>query len=169
LRRPATLKPWLTEEGLLDWLRSAQKVDEYRRRLSIWLTHLGRWSAREISELSGVSVQAVWLWVGQYNRKGPGGLGRTGRGGRRWAFLSTADEQRFLAGWQEQAAQGRIITAKQMHADLCRRIGKPVSLAFVYRLLHRHQWRKLGPRPRHVKGSVMAQEEFKKNYRRRSR
>ena len=107
--------------------------------------------------------------MGQYNHRGPDGLGRAGRGGRRWSFLSLTDEQQFLDTWKTQAEQGRVITAQQIHADLCRRIGKVVSLAFVYRLLHRHQWRKLGPRPRHVKGSVAAQEDFKKNYRKKSR
>ena len=46
---------------------------------------------------------------------------------------------------------------------------KEVSLAYVYRLLRRHQWRKLGPRPRHVKADPEAQEAFKKNSRSSSR
>jgi hypothetical protein len=37
-----------------------------------------------------------------------------------------------------------------------------VSLAYVYRLLHRHGWRKLGPRPRHPKAQPAVQERFKK-------
>jgi len=37
-----------------------------------------------------------------------------------------------------------------------------VSLAYVYRLLRRHQWRKLGPRPRHVKAIPRPKKSLKK-------
>jgi len=54
---------------------------------------------------------------------------------------------------------------KQMLPEICQVAGAEVSLAYVYHLLRRHQWRKLGPRPRHVKADPQAQEEFKKNFR----
>jgi hypothetical protein len=43
-------------------------------------------------------------------------------------------------------------------------VGHEVSLGYIYALLKRHRWRKLGPRPRHVKAKREIQEEFKKNY-----
>jgi hypothetical protein len=61
------------------------------------------------------------------------------------------------------------LTVRQMHRRLCQRTGKEVSLGYVYRLLHRHQWRKLGPRPRHVQAHPQAQEDLKKNSRKSSR
>jgi len=151
----------------LDWVRSSRTADEYRRRVAVWLIHFEKWSAHEIGEMIGVSVQAVWLWVGQYNKQGPEGLLRTGRGGRRWAFLTEEEERKFLTGWDERALCGQIITVKQMHEEVCRRIGKPVSLDYIYRLLHRNRWRKLGPRHRHVKVNLDRQDAFKKNFRKR--
>jgi transposase len=148
-------------------MRSAKTAEEYRKRVVLWLTHFEKWSARDIGEMTGASVQSVWLWVGQYNEHGPDGLERTGRGGRRWAFLSEEAEQKFLSGWEERAGQGQIITVKQMHGEVCRRIGKQVSLDYVYRLLHRNRWRKLGPRLRHVKANTEEQDAFKKNSLRR--
>ncbi|MGH9431358.1 MAG: helix-turn-helix domain-containing protein, partial [Terriglobia bacterium] len=65
---------------------------------------------------------------------------------------------------QPHEKKGRILTAPQIHAQLCQATGKKVSRAYVYRLLHRHRWRKLGPRPRHVRASGLRQEEFKKNF-----
>lgn len=53
--------------------------------------------------------------------------------------------------------------APKMNQQLCQAAGREVSLAYVYRLLHRHGWRKLGPHPRHVKAERERQEEFKKN------
>ena len=113
----------------------------------------------------GISKQAVWLWVGQYNRNGPEGLVRQGRGGRRWSLLSWSKEEALLKSFEKRALEGEVITAKQMLPKICQATGEEVSLAYVYRLLRRHQWRKLGPRPRHVKADPEAQEAFKKNCR----
>ena len=40
--------------------------------------------------------------------------------------------------------------------------GKAVARSTVYRLLERHGWRKVVPRPRHPKADVAAQAAFKK-------
>ncbi|MFA5863953.1 MAG: winged helix-turn-helix domain-containing protein [Phycisphaerae bacterium] len=45
------------------------------------------------------------------------------------------------------AQSGKVLTARQLHAQANRAVGREVSVAYVYRLLHRHDWRKLGPRP----------------------
>ena len=113
----------------------------------------------------GVSKQAVWLWVSQYNKDGLEGLVRQGRGGRRWSLLSWPREEALLKSFEKKALGGELITVKQMLPKICQAAGEEVSLAYVYRLLRRHQWRKLGPRPRHVKADPQAQEEFKKNSR----
>jgi transposase len=165
MRRPASIQPWLSPEDLQTWVREAPNREQYQKRLAIWLTHIGPFPAHQVATLLGVSQQAVWLWVGQYNGQGPAGLQRRGRGGRRWAYLSLAEEQAFLASLEERAGQGRVLTAKQIHDELCRQVGKKVSLGYLYRLFHRHGWRKLGPRPRHVKASPEKQDEFKKNSR----
>ena len=109
------------------------------------------------------SLQAVWLWVSQYNQRSPEGLKRAGRGGCRWDFLSWEQEEAFLANLQERAQRGQILTASQMHAQLYQATGKKLSLAYVYRLLHRRHWRKLSPRPRHIRSNPPRQEEFKRN------
>ncbi|MGO8789136.1 MAG: winged helix-turn-helix domain-containing protein [Terriglobia bacterium] len=168
MRRPASIRAWLSPEDLQTWVREGQGRDEYQRRLAIWLTHIGPFPAHQVATLLGVSKQAVWAWVSQYNRYGPPGLERQGRGGRRWGYLSWEDEQDFLASLQERAQQGQILTGRQIHRQLCQRTGREVSLGYVYRLLHRHQGRKLGPRPRHVQANPRAQEEFKKNSRKSS-
>jgi transposase len=70
-----------------------------------------------------------------------------------------------LQARQEAAGRGQILTAPQLRAGLEKLTGRQVSLAYVYRLLHRHGWRKLGPRPRHPQAQPTVQEEFKKNSR----
>lgn len=74
----------------------------------------------------------------------------------------------LLLSWEQRALRGEVLTAAQLQPEVEAKVGQPVSRDYVYRLLHRHQWRKLGPRPRHLKADLQAQEEFKKNSRRRS-
>jgi transposase len=90
------------------------------------------------------------------------GLHRAGRRGRRWVFLKWEQEQRFLEKQLQAAARGEVLTATQLHKQLQKITGREVSLGYVHRLLCRHGWRKLGPRPRHPKAQPKTQEEFKK-------
>ncbi len=165
MRRPAEVAPWVSETELLEWLRDAITVAEHQRRMAVWLTHFRRWHACEIAEMLGVSVQAVWKWVGQYNHQGPTGLERRGRGGRRWFYMSEEQERALLGSLEERAAQGDLMTARQILPLVSKAAGREVSLGYVYGLLHRRAWRKLGPRPHHVKGDAEAREQFKKNSR----
>ena len=162
MSRQLRIDPWLTDVELLAWTQDAATRAEYQRRLTIWLAYLEGWPAHRVARALGVSIPAVWKWVSQYNREGPKGLERVGRGGRRWAFLTLEQERDLLAEVQEQAGRGQVLTAKQLLPRLGQVTKRKVSLDYVYRLLHRQGWRKLAPRPTHVKADPAAQEAFKK-------
>ena len=163
MRRPVRIEPWMSLDELLAWLREAPDRDAYQRRLAIWLTVIGPFHAHEVARMLGVSKQSIWLWISQYNKDGPEALERSGRGGRRWSLLSWAQEEQILHRFRQRAMQGQVITARALLPEISKSSGKEVSLGYVYKLLHRHGWRKLGPRPRHVKSNLKAQEAFKKN------
>jgi hypothetical protein len=55
----------------------------------------------------------------------------------------------------------------QIWQAYAQRIGHDVDDSTIYRLLNRHGWRKLMPRPRHPQADPQAQEQFKKNFQRR--
>lgn len=167
MRNPSQLRPWFSPEELLAWVQEAGNRMDYQKRLAIWLTRAGPFHAADVARYLGISKQAVWLWVGQYNRQGPEGLERTGRGGRRWGYLTPEEEGELLAGFLERASRGEVVTALHLHRDICRRLGREVSIAYVYKLLHRNHWRKLAPRPHHPKANTEAQETFKKTSRTR--
>jgi len=150
MRRPASIHPWLSPTALQAWVRKAHNREEYQKRLAVWLTHIGPFPAHRVATLLAVSKQAVWLWVSQYNLQGPRGLQRRGRGGRRRAYLTLAEEKAFLAEREERIRQGRVVTTRQMHGELCRQLGKRISLGYLYGLLHRHGWRKGKPSRRLV-------------------
>ena len=85
------------------------------------------------------------------------------RGGRRRENLTPAEEVNFLAPFLEKAKEGGILIVGEIKEALDARLGRKVSLASVYNLLHRHNWRKLAPDMRHPKSDVATQDDWKKN------
>jgi transposase len=65
--------------------------------------------------------------------------------------MSLDEERAFLAEHLAQAENGDLLTAKQLASALQKKLGQEVSIDYIYGLLHRHQWRKLTPRPHHTK------------------
>ncbi len=169
MRKPSSLTLWFTALQLMAWVKEAPDKAAYQRRLAVWLTQAGPFSAHRVAELLAVSTQAVWKWLGEYNTVGPSGLDGKGRGGRRWGWMTLDEERAFLARHLRQAEAGDLLTAKQLRPALQKAVGHEVSLAYVYGLLHRHQWRKLTPRPHHAQQDAAVMADFKKNFRSRSK
>src|SRR5688572_3848787 len=162
MRRPGDVKPWLSEEQMAAWVRSAPSKDAYQRRLAVWLTRREHLPAERVGELLQVRRETVTRWLGRYDREGPQGLGGPGRGGRRWGLLTPEGEASLLADLRERAERGDVLTAEQSRHVVCEQTGAEVSPQMVYRLLARHGWRKLAPRPRHPKADPQAQAAYKK-------
>ncbi len=75
--------------------------------------------------------------------------------------------------WQEsrgqQAESGKIATISQIQRAYEAKVGHEVDESTMYRLLNRHDWPKLMPRPRHPQANPQEQEQFKKPLKRRLR
>ena len=84
-------------------------------------------------------------------------------GGRRRQNMTPEEEAAFLAPFFEQAKHGGILVVAPVKAAYEKALGRKVPDSTVYRLLARHGWRKIAPRPRHPKGDPQAQEAWKKN------
>ena len=123
--------------------------------------------AEEIALHTGVSATTVHRVISNYNRLGPTALETPGKGGRRHEYLSLQEEKEFLAPFFAQAESGEIATVAQIQPAFEARVGHEVDESTIYRLLARHGWRKLMPRPRHPQADLQAQAQFKKNLKRR--
>jgi hypothetical protein len=55
-----------------------------------------------------------------------------------------------------------MLTVAEIQQAYQEQLGKAVAPSTIYRLLDRHGWRKVVPRPRHPKADVAAQAAFKK-------
>jgi transposase len=150
-------------------------VDEIKERMHLdarpWVRH--HWwiiynalvaprKAEEIALHTGTSVTTVHRVISTYNRLGPAAVETPGKGGRRHQYLTLEEEQAFLAPFFRQAECGEIATVAQIQGAFEERVEHQVDGSTIYRLLDRHGWRKLMPRPKHPQADPHAQEQFKK-------
>jgi transposase len=87
-----------------------------------------------------------------------------GKGGRYNSYLTEEEEREFLAAFIEKAKQGQIATVKEIQQGFEKRVKSKVEESTIYRLLDRHKWRKIAPRPSHPKTNSAEQEELKKSF-----
>ncbi len=144
MRPPAKIKDWLSIEKMFQWVQSAPDKSAYKCRMAVWLTHTGKLHAAKVADILGVSKQAIWLWIRQYNKWGPAGLERRGRGGRRWGLMNPQEEKQLVTPMLRQAETGSPLPASTVQEKVEERLQRKVSKAYVYRLLKRNGWQ--GPR-----------------------
>jgi transposase len=140
MRPPAQIKDWLTLEAMFQWVQNAPDQAAYRCRMAVWLTHTGRLHAAKVAHILGVSKQAVWLWIRQYNELGPAGLERHGRGGRRWGLMAPTQEAELLRPFFRGVRSGHALKPDAVQHAIEAKLQRNVSKSYVYKLLRRHGW-----------------------------
>jgi transposase len=164
VRSPAAIVSWMNDEELERWVREAPTKEAYRRRLAIWWTACRGLYATDIATLLHASQRTVRWWIHQYNQSGPDALEMTNWGGRRWSYLPETEERAVLSGLRPRARKGRLVTVDEMRDTVEKHVEHPVSETYLLGLLHRHGWRKIEPRPQHVKSNPAAQEAYKREF-----
>lgn len=153
----------LSEDEILSRMKRTVGFWRVQKWLAILIATVDPCPAQKIAKHTGLAEQTIHNLISSYNRLGPKALDGPGKGNRGRAYLSLEEEQVFLKPFFERAATGRIATAREIHKALEKRLGCSAHITSVYRLLKRHGWRKLAPRPVHVEARKERRAEFKKN------
>ena len=156
-------------ETLAVRMREAKTKAEFQRAQCVWLRVALDLSDDEIATAVGWSPNTVRCLQSRFRRRGEAALIGVGRGGRRHQNLTVAQEDEVLRPFLEQAASGGVLEVGRIKTAYERAVGHAVPRSTIYRLLARHGWRKLAPRPHHPKAKSNLQEEFKKNSSRSSK
>ena len=130
-----------------------------------WIIYNAQVSPRKADEIAlhtGVSATTVHRVIARYNRFGPAVIEHSAKGGRHHEYLTLEQEQAFLQPFFVRAEQGEMATVEQIQQALEAQVNHEVHVNSIYRLLHRHGWRKLAPRSPHPKANPEEQEAFKK-------
>ena len=160
--RPQKPFPVGTAERMKQLLASTNSLSEYRRIQSIYLRAKYGYSAVQIADMVGFKIQTIRNLHAAYLKEGEAVLSMIGKGGRYRSNLSAEQEEALLAAFEVDGKLGEIVEVSQIQQAYEQHLGRPVPNSTVYRLLHRHGWRKLAPRSHHPKGDETRIEQFKK-------
>ena len=148
--------------SLEELLKGTKTKSDFRRVQCIWLRAAFAMSSDEVALAVGFSPATVKKLWSQYFSGGEEVLIGQGRGGRRRANLSLEEEQKLLVHFFDKAESGEVLVVNEVKAAYEKAVGRTVPKSTVYRMLARHGWRKIAPRPRHPKADPQKMEAFKK-------
>ena len=160
--RPRTQIPTAQVGAIRRAMLAAPNTSTFQRLQCLWLRAKQDLATEAIAQTVGLSLSHVRRVWSDYLRGGlPAAQGRP-KGGRRHQHLSVAQEQALLAPLQQQAQAGELVTVAQIKQRYQTQVGRAVPASTVYRVLARHQWRRVQPRPKHPKDNPQARRAFKK-------
>jgi transposase len=150
------------KRSLKELLRKTKTKADFQRVQCIWLRATLGMPSDQVALAVGFSPATVKKLWSQYFSGGEEILIGRGRGGRRRANLSLEEEETILAHFFEKAKNGGVLVVNEVKAVYEEAVGHSVPKSTVYRMLARHGWRKIAPRPRHSKADPQEMEAFKK-------
>lgn len=160
--RPRTEIPAAQVGVIRRAMLAARSPSTFQRLQCLWLRAQQDLATEAIARIVGLSVSHVRRVWSDYLRGGLAAAQGRPKGGRRHQNLTVKQEAKLLAPLQQAARQGRLITAVRLKTRYETRVGHAVPDSTVYRLLARHQWRQVTPRPKHPKDNPAARAAFKK-------
>ena len=147
---------------LEEFRKSKWKASEFRRYLCVWLRVESGMSAEEIASAVGLHADTVRVIQRNFIAIGKEAFCGEGKGGRRNQFMTFEEEAEFLKDFIESAGEASLLVVNEIKAAMEEKVGQEVHKTTVYRILKRHDWRKIKPRPKHSKQDKEAVEAFKK-------
>ena len=154
-----------TIDALAERLKKAEGKPEFQRIQCILLRATLGASAKNIAQVVGWTTGTVRVMHSQYAKEGDAFFEIAQRGGRHRQNMTIEEEARFLEPFYDRAKSGGILVASEIKRAYEAMLGRQVAESTVYRMLARHGWRKIAPRPRHPKADPAAQAAFKKTRR----
>lgn len=151
-----------TVARLAERLKLANSHSQYQRIQCVLIRATLGSSAAQIAQLLGWSTATVHVLHSRWAKEGDAIFDLRARGGRHRQHLDPQQEQELLAPFVERAQAGGMLTVAEIQLAYQEQVGKAVAASTIYRLLDRHGWRKVVPRPQHPKADATAQAVFKK-------
>ena len=145
-------------------LKLSKNTFEYIRLQCLMLIAEKNMRLQEISEIVGYNYKSVGNIITKYFKEGlQGMLGENRKGGNK-RNLSVEEEDAFIQPFMKKAEQGKLLIVAKIHLAYEELVGHSVPPSTVYRMLARHNWRKIMPRSKHPKANPADQEAYKKNH-----
>jgi transposase len=162
-------RPFIVDEKVNSLASSLCLANEsgtdIKKSLSVLLASEAGLNVETIAKVLRIDKRTVFRYRDELKSDAHGlrSQAETSWGGRRNSYLTEKQEKQFLSEWEQSALSGNIVSMDAIHAALIEYLGHDVSPSTTYRMLLRHNWRKIKPDTRHPKSDTAMQEEFKKN------
>jgi len=134
---------------LKEALKNKENQKWYRKIQAVLLQAEGN-SYDKIANVTKLSQRTIGRAVQTYATRGIEGLLVENRKSNNY-YMTFTQEKEFLEQFIDKATKGQVITVNDMLIEYRKETGKKMTEPAFYRLLKRHGWRKLMPRPRHPK------------------
>ena len=142
--------------------KASTDTKEQKRLLCLKLRAELGYSSKQIASIVDCSEIQVRSVISNYNKNGLSAILRGKQGGNH-RNLSYKEESEVLAPFIREAESGKILVVADIHKAYEAIMGRPVARSTTYRILKRHNWRKIKPRPKHPKSKPEEFEAYKKN------
>jgi len=162
MTRPKIKLPKNTADKIEKLLPSIKDLNEYKRLQCIYFRAKYDYNAKTISALTGYTEQTVRDLHSLFIKGGFKALKIKDKGGRYNSLFSIKEEKELIDKFEKEGKKGGIIEVSKIHKVIEEKSNKKVAKSTTYRILDRHNWRKITPRPYHPKSNPEKQEQFKK-------
>jgi len=152
-------------EAARELLKKARTADELRQAQSVLLPLELGLSIEQTARAIGRSSGATCTMRTRFAKVAAGEMAapRSKRELRNRAKANLERERQILDEVLPDAASGGVVVIPRLKPAIEAKLGKPISLSSVYRMLARHGWRKLAADTYHPQGDPDARDGWKKN------
>lgn len=135
----------------------AKKIADMRKKITdkrvdkrLWAVQLRGEGMRnpKIAKKLDTSAKVVSRWVSAYCKGGIEALLGGKFGGNR-RNMSLEEEAQLLTEFETRAKNGQLVETCEIKQAYEERVGHSIGGGQIYRVLHRHGWRKVLPRSQH--------------------
>lgn len=145
-------------------LSKTKSKADFQRVQCMWLRASFNFNSENTALAVGLSQSTVKKVQSRYLHEGEKILLGKGRGGKRYSNLTLKEEDELLSDFMKKASAGGVLVVNEIKVAYEKKAGKEVPKSTVYRMLARHGWRKIAPRPKHPQSDPEIREDFKKNF-----
>ena len=147
--------------------RKKNRDKQVEKRLhAVQLRYEGK-NNKEIARQLDTSSDIVSRWIATYAKNGLAALLPKKRKARNYN-MTYEEEEDFLSVYEERAQAGQIVEVSEIKAAYEAKVGHRIGGGQIYRVLKRHNWRKVKPRSKHPKKSSPEAIEASKKLKQRS-
>ena len=143
-------------------LLETKDIATFKNIQAVYLKSCCNLDAEAIAKITGFSKGHIWNIHYSYRKIGGKIFDLGKRGGVYNKNLELTQEGSLLAEFMNNGDLGQILEIRKIKKRYEELAGKPVHKSVVYRMLARHGWRKIAPRPSHPKNDKIAMDSFKK-------